>query len=281
MVESSTPSDDSVEAGGVVAAKQPVTRRFWTYLQGEVDPKAVNPVSIYSAFLTGFTSAPTFSACYVWCGFQTGNVAQLGLALARTFNMEPYRTGGFQKPDQQALCSLLSFLIGATLGRIGDRMGAKRRTWLVTATFLQALMAMAAAIAAHFDDEVGISVERDKPSWQHAKGFVALAFLSASLGLQGIIGKRIGSPLNTTIVLTTTWVEIFNDPLLLNFHPTASRDVRLAGVFCVFLGAFCARAILGSRCGMAGTIGVLAALRLCQLVWWLLTPSVLPKKDKK
>lgn len=87
------------------------------------------------------------------CGFQTGNVAQLGIAVARTFDPIGERTYHFDKPDQQALCSVLSFLIGTSLGRIGDKMGAKKRTWLVLATFIQCLCCLAAALAAHYSGE--------------------------------------------------------------------------------------------------------------------------------
>ncbi|CAD6582813.1 MAG: hypothetical protein TREMPRED_003399 [Tremellales sp. Tagirdzhanova-0007] len=202
-----------------------------------------------------------------------GNVAQLGLATARTFNPSPISTSGFQKQDQQALTSLLSFLVGASLGRIGDRIGAKHRTWLVSATFGQALMVMAAALAAHFSGESGIAVNRLEPSWRTPLGMTALGFISASLGLQGIIGKRVGTGLNTTIVLTTTWVEISNDPLLFSLKPIASRDIRIGGVLSVFLGAFVGRALLGTKCGSPGTLGVLAGLRLIQMVWWGLIPA--------
>jgi hypothetical protein len=93
----------------------------------------------------------------------------------------------------------------------------------------------------------------------------ALAFLSASLGLQGIVGKRIGSAMNTTVVLTTTWVEIFNDPSLFALRAVPSRDLRVAG-------AFSARALLGVI-GQGGTVGVLCALRLLQAGWWAIIPS--------
>lgn len=100
----------------------------------------------------------------------------------------------------------------------------------------------------------------------------ALAFLSASLGLQGIVGKRIGSPMNTTVVLTTTWVEIFNDPSFFSIRYVDSRDKRIAGVFAVLLGAFSARALLGVI-GQGGTIGILVALRVVLGVWWALIPG--------
>jgi hypothetical protein len=99
----------------------------------------------------------------------------------------------------------------------------------------------------------------------------ALAFLSASLGLQGIVGKRIGSAMNTTVVLTTTWVEIFNDPTLFALR-SPSRDIRVAGVLGVLLGAFIARSLLGAI-GSGGTIGFLCAFRLLQAVWWGLIPA--------
>lgn len=62
------------------------------------------------------------------------------------------------KPDQQAFCSLLAFLLGTTLGRVGDMIGAKRRTWLVVSSFIQVLMAMAGALCAHYSGESSYAV---------------------------------------------------------------------------------------------------------------------------
>lgn len=102
-------------------------------------------------------------------------------------------------------------------------------------------------------------------------GMAALGFLAASLGLQGIVGRRLGTPMNTTVVLTTTWVEIFNDPSLFALR-SPSRDVRVAGVLSVLVGAFIARALLGVI-GGGGTTGVLCALRVLQLFWWAFIPG--------
>lgn len=88
-----------------------------------------------------------------------GNVAQLGLALARTFAPGEYRTYGIQLPDQQALVSLLSFLVGTTIGRFEGRLGGGRcRLWLVSAAFTQCLMAMAGALTAHYAGESGVAL---------------------------------------------------------------------------------------------------------------------------
>ena len=83
-----------------------------------------------------------------------GGLVQLGLAVARLFATSD-RT--FHKPDQQALTSLLSFLLGTSLGRIGDRVGPKKRWWVMTGTFISALFTMAAALCAHFSREISVA----------------------------------------------------------------------------------------------------------------------------
>ncbi|WWC67328.1 uncharacterized protein I206_101236 [Kwoniella pini CBS 10737] len=269
--DSPTPSSSSSST-----SKPSIKERFQALIDA---PGSTNLISIYACFLTGLTSSPSFTACYIWCGFQTGNVAQLGLAIARTFSPIGERTYGFQKADQQALTSLLSFWLGTSLGRLGDKIGARRRTWLVLASFIQALLAMAASLAAHYSGQNGIANHRGDPSWTNASGMAALAFISATMGIQGIVGKRVASPMNTTVVLTTTWVEIFNDPLLFSFKYTPSRDIRIAGGFAVFVGAFVSRAILDGG-GQAAALGALAGFRMIQVIWWFFIPDKPVKVDK-
>lgn len=124
----------------------------------------------------------------------------MSLAVARLFATDD-RT--YHKPDQQALTSLLSFLVGSSVGRVGDKVGPKRRWWLMLATFIMALFTMAAALCAHFSHEQSVAEcvclisscsatqltsallrFRTNASWQNAKGMAALGFASASLGLQ-------------------------------------------------------------------------------------------------
>ncbi|GAA5953481.1 hypothetical protein JCM21900_005679 [Sporobolomyces salmonicolor] len=221
-------------------------------------------LSLY-CFLTGFTSAPTFLACYVWCGFQTGGLVQLSLAVARLFASSP-RDTTFHKADQQALTSLLSFLLGSSIGRIGDRVGNKRRWWIMTATFIMALFAMAAALCAHFTHEASVAEFRLAASWQNAKGMAALGFASASLGLQ-----RINSQFGTAVVLTTIWVELVNEPKLFALKLVKSRDHRIIGVFSVFLGGMCSAAIVFAT-NSATALGVAAGIRIISMLSWLLVP---------
>lgn len=124
---------------------------------------------------------------------------QLAIAIARLFQGAPgSRDQTFHKADQQALCSLISFNAGAFVGRIGDRVGPKKRVWLVSGTFIQVLMTMAAAIAFWKAGQPSISNARDEPAWTNALTFVGLAFMSASLGVQGILGKRLNTQFGTT-----------------------------------------------------------------------------------
>ncbi|TFY74992.1 hypothetical protein EWM64_g9020 [Hericium alpestre] len=94
------------------------------YLFTEVEPSSSTlPLAAY-CFMTGYmppSDAISFSAIFVWCGFQTGNSVQLALALARLFQGPPgHRDTSFHLADQQALTSLLTFVFGASIGRIED-----------------------------------------------------------------------------------------------------------------------------------------------------------------
>ncbi|KAF7966717.1 hypothetical protein HWV62_37279 [Athelia sp. TMB] len=238
-------------------------------LKGEIDPKdATFPLTLF-CFMTGFIDSVSFSAAFVWCGFQTGNGTQLALALARLFEGPPgHRDQTFHNADQLALTSILTFAFGAFLGRIGDRLGNKTRLWLVLGTFLQALFTMAAALTVWRSGSPSISDSRGDPVWTNALAFVTVAFLSMSLGLQGIMGKRVNTQFTTTIVLTTTWCELMTEPSLFKrgYHP--ARDHKIMAIVVLFVGGFTGRALI-DQLGSAGTLGVGAGVRtLIALAWF-------------
>lgn len=126
---------------------------------------------------------------------------QLALAIARLWETAPSGSGhdtSFHIADKQALTSLLSFNAGAFFGRLGDRIGPHKRIWLVSATFVQVLLTMASALVIWKSGEGSIAAIRGDPSWTNALTFVGLAFMSASLGVQGIVGKRLNTQFTTT-----------------------------------------------------------------------------------
>ncbi|KAJ9109051.1 hypothetical protein QFC21_000377 [Naganishia friedmannii] len=246
-----TPDIEKVDASSTSHSShrpQRIIQYARTHLQGEVDNKKC-------------TSAMALLQQYLL----QGNVAQLGVALARTF--QPGAIRGFHMPDKQALCSLLSFLLGTSFGRVGDKMGSHTRKWLILATVVQALLLMAGALTAHYGGLSGIATDRGDPSWTNPLSFAALGFASASLGLQ-----RLNTQFATAVVLTTVWVELVNDPFLFALRRVNTRDHKAMSILAVFLGAFISKALI-DKIGSAGTLGIAAGLRFLGAWVWLWVPS--------
>ncbi|EGO03244.1 hypothetical protein SERLA73DRAFT_23921, partial [Serpula lacrymans var. lacrymans S7.3] len=232
------------------------------YLLQDVDgDKSAAPLSAY-CFMTGFVNSVIFSAVFVWCAFQTGNTVQLSLAIARLFSGPPgQRDLSFHLADQQALCSLITFILGATIARIGDKIGCKTRAWLVLGTFIQCICTMAAAIAIWKSGQGSVADVRDNPAWSNALSFVCIGFMSASMGLQGIMGKRLNTQFTTTVVLTTTWCELMVEPSLFHIRRLVkSRDHKAVAIVFLFLGGFIGRALL-DQIGSAGTLAIGTGIR--------------------
>ncbi|EIW77453.1 hypothetical protein CONPUDRAFT_139329 [Coniophora puteana RWD-64-598 SS2] len=245
--------------------------RWRVHLMQDVDgDQSTFPLVAY-CFMTGLINSVIFSAIYVWGAFQTGNTVQLSLALARLFNgTHNYE---FQLPDRFALCSVLTFLAGAFVGRIGDKMGAKTRAWMALGTFIQTLFTMAAALAIWKSGQPSIANARSEIAWSNALSFVCVGFMSASMGLQGIMGKRVNTQFTTTVVLTTTWCELMAEPSLFKLRKLVkSRDHKAIAIFACFLGGFVGRAILDSV-GSAGTLGVGTGLRFLVTLSWIFVPA--------
>jgi hypothetical protein len=243
------------------------------FLMTEVDPDlSTIPLAAY-CFMTGWIDVVSFSAVFVWCAFQTGNTLQLAIALARLFQGPPgHHDSSFHLADKQALTSLTTFLFGAFLGRIGDRIGAKTRLWLFLGTFFQALLTMGGAIALWQSHQGSVASGRDVPSWTKAGTYACLGLISASMGLQGIMGKRVNTQFATTIVLTTVWCEFMADPKLFVSRPVPSRDHKMLGIAALFIGGFCSRAIL-QAIGSPASLGIGAGMRVVIALSWFFVPA--------
>jgi hypothetical protein len=57
-----------------------------------------------------------------------------------------------------------------------------------------------------------------------------------------------------------------------------SRDRKLIGAFCIFLGGFIGRALVG-QIGAGGALGVGAGIRLLVCLGWIFVPSKTSKKS--
>ncbi|PCH45007.1 hypothetical protein WOLCODRAFT_27195 [Wolfiporia cocos MD-104 SS10] len=261
-----------VESGRLWLSPSAVFTR--DHLFGDVDPvKSTIPLAAF-CFMTGLIDSVCFTAVFVWAGFQTGNTVQLSLAIARLFSGSPgHRDFTFHISDQQALTSLLTFNAGAFIGRLGDRMGPRSRAWLMLGTFIQALFTMAAAIAAWQSGQISVATDRFNPAWTNACTFAAIGLMSASIGLQAIMGKRVNTQFTTTVVLTTVWCELMADPKLFKLNRyIISRDHKIIAIFVLFLGGFVGRALI-DQIGAAGTLGVGTGIRVIIAMWWLFVPG--------
>jgi MFS family permease len=241
------------------------------YLFEEVDgEQSTAPLSAY-CFMTGFIDSVVFSAIFIWCAFQTGNSLKLALALARLCNGQ--HDYSFHIADRQALCSMLTFIFGAFIGRLGDKLGCKTRLWLALGTFIQALFTMAAAVAIWQSHEASVANTPAHPVWTNVLSFACVGFMSASMGLQAIMGKRINTQFTTTVVLTSTWCELIADPKLFDIQRIiTSRDHKIMAIASLFLGG-CIGRVLVNNFGSAATLGIGAGIRLIISVWWLFIPE--------
>ncbi|EPQ54578.1 hypothetical protein GLOTRDRAFT_42824, partial [Gloeophyllum trabeum ATCC 11539] len=210
-----------------------------------------------------------FRAIYIWPGFQTGNAVQLALALGRPFLGDH----SFHIPDRQALTSLLTFIFGALLARIGDRVGSKSRVWLFSGSLVQALFTMAAAVCIWRSGDGSVASDRGSPAWTTPLTYVALGFISASLGLQGGMAKRINTQFAATLVITTMWCELMADPKLHHIRKWVStRDHKLAVIGSLLVGGFMG-AVSVEAIGSAGTLGLAAGLRALIAIGWVFVPD--------
>ncbi|KAF5345678.1 hypothetical protein D9758_013058 [Tetrapyrgos nigripes] len=174
----------------------------------------------------------------------TGNFAQLALALARLFESASstgsIRDTSFHIADRQAIVSLLTFNLGAFLGRIGDRVGSHTRLWLILGTFTQALFTMAAALTIWKSGQMSIADDRGDPAWTNVLSYSSL---------------------------TTVWVELVTDPKLFHHRIVKTRDHKLIAAVSLFTGAFASRAIL-AQTGAAGALGVACGVRVLVALGW-------------
>ncbi|KAL5513508.1 hypothetical protein ACEPAH_3907 [Sanghuangporus vaninii] len=241
------------------------------YLMEDVHPDRVTFVLWCFCFMSGFINSVPFAAVLLWCGFQTGNTVQLAVAVGRFMTSSDVNFT-FIKADQQALVSLLSYLVGGYMARYGDRMGSNTRAWLTLGTLLQALLTMAAALTIWKSGEPSTAMSRGGDSWENALSFVSLAFVSASMGLQGVMARRISSHFGATVVLTTLWSELISDPGLWKFGYVKSRDHRVLAVLAFFLGGMLGRGLL-NHTGSASLFGVATGLRVLIALLWLFVPA--------
>ncbi|KAG8687925.1 hypothetical protein FRC09_013200 [Ceratobasidium sp. 395] len=286
---------------------RPFSAKIRKHLMAEVDTNLASYPLVGYCFMTGYTDAITYTAAYVWCAFQTGNTIQCAMAIAKLFAKYPHpvtenpwpttspeeaswnplaaeqwewrRDTGLRKGDAQALASLLSFLFGAFCGRLGDRIGPKKRVWLIACSIIQALFTLAAALCCKVNGESSFAGARgsEHANWGTVLGFCTLAFASAAMGLQAHAGVRIGNIFNSTVVLTTIWVQFVGEPKLFQPHMVKQRDHKAIAVIGLIIGGMVGRALV-NRIGSDWTLGLGFVIRMIVAFSWFSIPAAKSKK---
>ncbi|QRW12874.1 hypothetical protein RhiLY_11873 [Ceratobasidium sp. AG-Ba] len=286
---------------------RPFSAKMRKYLMDEVDTNIASyPLAGY-CFMTGYTDAITYTAAYVWSAFQTGNTIQCAMALAKLFTKYPHprstitfpttmpeeaswnplaaeqwewrRDWGLSTGDGQALASLLAFLFGAFVGRLGDKIGPRKRAWLIFGTFIQALFSLAASLTCWANGESSFGGARGSEftNWGTVLGFLTISFASAGMGLQAHAGVRIGNIFNSTVVLTTIWVQFVGEPKLFQPHRVKQRDHKAIAILGLIVGGMVGRALV-NKIGAHWTFGLGFVIRILIALSWLSIPAAKPKK---
>ncbi|KAI6001575.1 hypothetical protein F5J12DRAFT_723440 [Pisolithus orientalis] len=245
------------------------------FLEEIDEQRAIVPLVGY-CFMTGFLNAVCFSAIFAWCASQTGNTIQLSIAIGRFLDKEPDHL--YRMTDRLALISLLSFILGGFVGRIGERVGYSARIWLVCGTLFQALLTMGAAIALWKSHLPWYAPTGTGPVWTTPLAFLGYGFMSASMGLQGVMAKRINTQFSTSVVLTSIWCELISEPKLFHLRRgVADRDHKLLTILFMLVGGFSGRCTI-DQVGPAITLGIAAGLRLVISGSWFLIPKKTERK---
>jgi uncharacterized membrane protein YoaK (UPF0700 family) len=203
------------------------------------------PLVITLASLTvvsGFLDAVSYLGLgHVFTANMTGNIVLIGFAAAGA--------PGFS--FLASLCALGTFVVGAMVGGRIARRVEPRRTLLLTAMTIEALLTGAAAVIAAVTPGIGTGWPR----------FTVIALLAFTMGVRNTAVRRIGVPDMTTTVLTTTLTGLASDSRLGGGdNPNAAH--RAMSVLSMFTGA-----LLGAICllhiGATWALGIAAGIVVC------------------
>jgi uncharacterized membrane protein YoaK (UPF0700 family) len=178
------------------------------------DNYALMPVLFGLTLVSGLIDAVSFLRLgHVFVANMTGNVVLLGFAIG----------GAREISIAGSLVALGFFLLGALIGgRVSRRRSGAYLLWEATLTKI-ALMLVAAATAWLFG--AGGTV-----------GYVIIAILAISMGLQNAAARSIAVPDITTTVVTQTITGLAMDSTLAGGTNVRWRR-RVAAVFIMFAGA--------------------------------------------
>lgn len=244
-------------------------RAFFTRrnLFGPLTNKHGDYALLACSFVTGLLDCSTFNNWSVFVGMQTGNTVILCLSSARLPLSQPYSWAA-------TLISLGSFLVGAFVTfRLSTWLGPMRRSVLAGNFIIQGLLIVLGAALTSTDlipkDNLSTLSDSVLGSVRFVGALPPLAFQS---GAQIITSRLLAYNELPVNVLTSTYADLMGDKdLFAGPFKNIKRNRRLAAVFWLLVGAFCAAWMMKKGPGIIGTLwlgaGVKLAVGLCVFVF--------------
>lgn len=190
-----------------------------------------------------------------------GNTIYLGLGL-----VEPTQGLRWIK----SLVSIGSFCLGSWFFGNFHRWFSPRQRWvLVTSFSLQTLCIAAAALIVMLGKDVGNGLH-----WQVVLPLILVAFQSSG---QTVSSRVLEYNAMTSVVLTTTYCDLFSDPkLFTGITQNVERNRRAVAPILLLLGSIGGGLFAHSSAGLAGALWTAAGLKgLAAFAWfvWAAEPA--------
>lgn len=173
------------------------------------------------ALAAGINDATTFPDYHIFVSNQTGNTALLAVgAFGISKETVDLPNVGF---------SLALFIVGGLLfGQIGDRLGRRRRAWLLTTNAVQTAITFVATAIYHWLPRT----EGNKPY-----GWAVVSLLAFASGGQVAMARTLNMPQIPTAMVTSAYIDFLVDPEL--FHRgNRPRNRRFFFVLSLLVGCF-------------------------------------------
>ncbi|QRV84246.1 hypothetical protein RhiJN_12262 [Ceratobasidium sp. AG-Ba] len=238
---------------------RPFSAKMRKYLMDEVDTNIASyPLAGY-CFMTGYTDAITYTAAYVCTiTFPTTMPEEASWNPLAAEQWEWRRDWGLSTGDGQALASLLAFLFGAFVGRLGDKIGPRKRAWLIFGTFIQALFSLAASLTCWANGESSFGGARGS---EFTNWGTVLGFLTISFAARAWVSRLMRVFVSATFSIRL-WVK--------------QRDHKAIAILGLIVGMV-GRALV-NKIGAHWTFGLGFVIRILIALSWLSIPAAKPKK---
>lgn len=227
-------------------------RSLKSYLFHDVrDDALIEFELLLCAFATGIQDATTYPDYLCFASNQTGNTVLLAVTAA---GIGP--ATGTLAAIENTIMSLCMFVFGAfVFGQVGNRLGPRKRWWLLLSNLLQTAMVFAATAVQY--------VYPVHHTGAHA--LITIALLAFSSGGQVAMSRRLGITEITTAMATAAYVDLVVDPKFLKWRnrPRNRRFLFLVTLIAgSFAGAFAYRALGGAFVLVLSGIGKAIVLGL-------------------